>query len=975
MIKSSFGFKYLIIAILYLYNPHILYNQQLDHRLGQFIVQLQPDIQIDKFCGQQNIKRSSTTIFPMRCLSKAWNMWLIGFDHIKINENQLLQSLNLTPGVANIQKNRILSMRRIPNDPYFKKQWQHFNDGTIGGKINSDFDTDLAWDISTGGLTEEGDSIVVCVIDDGLDLDHSDIKANLWRNYAEIPLDGIDNDGNGYTDDYLGWNTYTDTDIFDSGNHGTPVCGLAAAAGNNQNGICAVNWSIKLMFVEGGGDEANAISAYSYPWWFRKEYNRTNGAKGAFVVVASSSWGLDYGKPEDAPVWCAIYASLGTVGILSAAATSNANTNVDIEGDLPTSCPSDYLITVTNMNWNNQKEVFAAYGLKTIDLGAYGENVLSLSPGNNYNNFSGTSAASPQVAAAIAFLYAVPCSNLSHLSKIQPSAAAREIKSILLNSVKQQEELKTITTSGGVLNIFQAANAVLPIEIIPSKNDLLIHFTNGNLVYPLIVEIKEKNDTSWRTFSMNSGNQIDINSLKACEEYTIRFKGICERYRSEFTQSRTIRTLGCCDAPQKIRTNGIFNEQVNLLFDNVNLSGEIGILRRIKGSEIWDSFRIFTILGEAELKGLYPCTQYEVAVYSKCEQSVLSPISEILTFTTNGCGTCSSRNYCQRNRPSGSLEWIESVTFDGKEFISGSNSGYGNFIGTNESWRIIKNNVHQLKVRPGYFALDSSPLNITAFVDFNQNSQFDTNESLSLTAIKTYTEAVISFLVPNDAKSGFTRLRIVAKYAGLNIPPGGPCDPSPRVEFGEYEDYCVWIQDKACGILEGAQVIDINTNIVRILLDNPNNEIIQYKLHKQKELNYETGFSDMNQIEITDLDSCSTYEIELKTFCSATSSILKLIFKTTGTSCAVGTNNSSFQAISLYPNPVYEFINILTPYELISQNDVRIKIMNLSGKAIIQEKLMHPSEKINIQFLKPGIYYYSISNDKGYLKNGKLIKI
>jgi len=104
------------------------------------------------------------------------------------------------------------------------------------------------------------------------------------------------------------------------------------------------------------------------------------GAEGAFVVAVNSSWGTDFGQPADAPLWCALYDSLGTYGVLSCAATANNNTNVDTMGDLPTACPSDYLISVTNTNSSDVKVNSAGYGVVTIDLGAPGNQIYSVLP-------------------------------------------------------------------------------------------------------------------------------------------------------------------------------------------------------------------------------------------------------------------------------------------------------------------------------------------------------------------------------------------------------------------------------------------------------------------------------------------------------------------------------------------------------------------------------------------------------------------
>ncbi|MBP8754784.1 MAG: S8 family serine peptidase, partial [Chitinophagales bacterium] len=212
----------------------------------------------------------------------------------------------------------------IPNDLSFPLQWNFYNDGTTGGIADADIDADEAWDITTGGLTALGDSIVIAVIDDGFDINHLDL--NFWKNYNEIPSNGIDDDGNGYIDDFNGWNVLTETDVLDEYLHGTHVSGIAGAKGNNGFGVTGVNWDVKIMAVSIGLAvyESNALEAYAYVFDQRKLYDETNGEKGAFVVVTNSSFGIDYQLPEDYPIWCAMYDSLGRLGILNAAATINS---------------------------------------------------------------------------------------------------------------------------------------------------------------------------------------------------------------------------------------------------------------------------------------------------------------------------------------------------------------------------------------------------------------------------------------------------------------------------------------------------------------------------------------------------------------------------------------------------------------------------------------------------------------------------
>src|SRR5690606_35608599 len=122
-----------------------------------------------------------------------------------------------------------------------------------------------------------------------------------------------------------------------------------------------------------------------------------------------SSFGINRGDPEDYPLWCAFYDSLGRYGIISAGATANANFNIDNTLDIPTACPSPFLLSVTNTNNADNNNSGAAYGKTTIDLGAPGTDIYSTGLNNSYRNATGTSMATPQVAGAIALMYAHAC--------------------------------------------------------------------------------------------------------------------------------------------------------------------------------------------------------------------------------------------------------------------------------------------------------------------------------------------------------------------------------------------------------------------------------------------------------------------------------------------------------------------------------------------------------------------------------------
>lgn len=378
-------------------------------------------------------------------LSNDLNIWQLDFDPSKSFES-IKQSILHIKGVINATPELRIKYRNSPNDTFFSLQ-SHL----------SIIHAQQAWDIATGGNTLRGDTIVIAVVDDGIDTTHPDLADNFWFNRKEIPWDGKDNDSNGYVDDYRGWNVYNNNPVVSAdgerAQHGTPVSGIIGARGNNLKGVSGVMWNVKIMPVVGGDNrEAEVIKAYSYVLKQRKLYKSTQGKKGAFVVAVNSSWGADRKKPSDAPLWCAFYDTMGKYGILNIAATSNDPINVDVEGDLPTTCPSDYLISVTNTD-QNDAIAGAGYGTISIDLGAPGSKTYStgssLATDPAYINFSGTSGAAPIVTGVAGLLFSCACDSFLNLYESNPTLGLKLIKEFILSGTDKSANLNTKTVSGG----------------------------------------------------------------------------------------------------------------------------------------------------------------------------------------------------------------------------------------------------------------------------------------------------------------------------------------------------------------------------------------------------------------------------------------------------------------------------------------------------------------------------------------------
>ena len=414
---------------------------------GDVLVMLQPGasaLSIERDLGL--LDGRTTDLRVVEEVSAPMRTWLLHFDPAVVQQSDMLKAVQRHPAVMIAQNNHQAYQRVVPNDASFGSQWHHVQ------SADHDIDTDLAWNTTTGGTSALGDVIVVCQVEGG-NLAHTDLSANAWSNAAEIDNNSIDDDGNGYVDDKFGWDpsSGTDNNIFSSG-HGTQCAGMIGARGNNSVGVAGANWNVKIMPVTVGSlTEANVIASYTYPLIMRRRYNASNGTQGAFVVATNSSWGIDNANPANYPLWCNFYDTLGTAGILSCGATANNSVNVDVVGDMPTACSSQYLISVTATD-NADQRTFSAYGATTIDVGAPGSSVWTTSGSSSYGAASGTSFASPLTAGVIALLYSAPCTGLAQLAKSNPSAAALAVRTALFQGVDHVGNLPGNTVTGGRIN-------------------------------------------------------------------------------------------------------------------------------------------------------------------------------------------------------------------------------------------------------------------------------------------------------------------------------------------------------------------------------------------------------------------------------------------------------------------------------------------------------------------------------------------
>lgn len=456
--------------------------------------QEQPGELLIQFQSTQAAKSWSKShqAYSLEPLVGEWQLYLLRFDPQKVDAQKLQQSLKNEQGIEKVQSNHILKQRTTPDDPKYA-QW-HWNLELLG--------LPEAWEYSKGGLAG-ADTMVVAVIDGGFDLEHEDLKENVWLNHQEIPNDSLDNDQNGYVDDYRGWQFVNENDQHALDGHGTSVAGIIGASGNNGIGMTGINWKLKMMMISAGEPEfiyeSNIIKAYAYVLNMRRLYDQTNGAEGAYVIATNLSAGVDFADAEDFPLWCGIYDSLGLAGILNVGAVMNQREDVDTEGDMPTTCPSDYFISVTNSTEFDVLNQNAGYGFQHVDISAPGE-VYSARVGDTYNVFAGSSGATPHLTGAIALLASLPNTKWQTFLHNYPAKAASQLKSILLTTAYQRESMQEKIASGGRVNIGAAMR--LLNDLYTEEANLAVRLLNdyGRIQFQFLP--KQAGNYQWEIYDM-----------------------------------------------------------------------------------------------------------------------------------------------------------------------------------------------------------------------------------------------------------------------------------------------------------------------------------------------------------------------------------------------------------------------------------------------------------------------------------------
>ncbi len=442
------NYYFTIIAIFF--SPLLLVGQSISGSSSpNILIRLQDKTDGYDFVDNYQAHSKNPINFSIqRQVSKLLNIYSIEYSGQQSEGDLIINNLQKDRNVIEIGYDAPLTYRNTPNDENYADQWNLER-----------IQVDKVWKETTGGFTANGDPIVIAVLEKGIELDHPDLLGNIWRNEAEIPNNGKDDDRNGYTDDYFGLNLDDLTDNHPVLSHGTQVSGIIGSKTDNNIGMAGINWDAKILFLSGVDLSSEVIEAYEYLYNLRKKYNDTNGQEGAFIVANNNSFGWDNTRPEELRMGvelCQMYDIMGEVGILSVGAGPNNDVDVEIVGDTPTNCISDFFIGVTSTDELDQKSRDGGFGRFSIDIGAPGEDIQATNTGSAYGQFSGTSFATPHVTGAIGLLYALPCGQLVTDAKNNPRQTASFIKNILLAGTDPISELEDKTVSGGRLNVFTA---------------------------------------------------------------------------------------------------------------------------------------------------------------------------------------------------------------------------------------------------------------------------------------------------------------------------------------------------------------------------------------------------------------------------------------------------------------------------------------------------------------------------------------
>ncbi|MEO0493380.1 MAG: S8 family serine peptidase [Actinomycetota bacterium] len=337
-----------------------------------------------------------------------------------------LLHLRRSPFVVAAEPDRVVVVDALTDDTHIGRLWGL--DGSAGVGIES------AWADSVDATT-----VVVGVIDSGVQTDHPDLASVMWTNPGEIPDNGIDDDANGKIDDVHGWDWVDDdADPGDPNGHGTHVAGTIGAVQGNALGVAGVATNVEIMALrflnaQGSGYTSDAIAALTY-------------ALDHDVVITNNSWG------GGSYSWTLSNLIGGATDHLFVAAAGNSALDLDVGPRYPAGYSASNILSVASHDSDADRSSFSNHGLTLVDVSAPGRSIYSTLPDDRYGWKSGTSMATPHVAGVAALIVG-----------IDPTVTPVEVIDLIERTSRWDDaSIIGTTRSGGHLDAGRAVLAAQP---------------------------------------------------------------------------------------------------------------------------------------------------------------------------------------------------------------------------------------------------------------------------------------------------------------------------------------------------------------------------------------------------------------------------------------------------------------------------------------------------------------------------------
>lgn len=312
----------------------------------------------------------------------------------------------------------------------------------------------------TASINPTGTRPIVAVVDTGLDTNHTVFTGtdSLWVNTDEVPDNGMDDDGNGYVDDYHGYN-FVDGNgtMYDDDGHGTHVAGIILSVDQNIYSAPLHRSRIQIMplkFLDGSGSGSTSAAIQAI------HYAVQNGAR-----ILNNSWG---GFSYSAALHDAVAYSYRS-GALFVAAAGNSSVNTDQQPLYPASLDVPNVISVAATRDNDELASFSNYGANSVDLGSPGVYILSTLPSDTFGTASGTSMAAPFVAGTAA-----------QMKVEQPSMNGYQLRAIVLSSITNRSVLSGKVSTSGRLDSAGAVSAAQMASVESSLPSYTVNYMSDD---------------------------------------------------------------------------------------------------------------------------------------------------------------------------------------------------------------------------------------------------------------------------------------------------------------------------------------------------------------------------------------------------------------------------------------------------------------------------------------------------------------